>query len=63
MTLEEAWKEMESLVKEGLVRLIGISNFKPEHIERLAKVWTIKPSVHQVRQLRTLILMVQNGPR
>lgn len=39
---------MEEFRKKGLVRSIGVSSFKAEHIEELATIWTIKPSVNQV---------------
>lgn len=39
---------MEQLVKLGLVRSIGISNFNSEQIERLLRVAEIKPVTNQV---------------
>jgi diketogulonate reductase-like aldo/keto reductase len=42
------WKVMESFVKEGLVKDIGISNFSIPKIETLLKEATIIPAVHQV---------------
>lgn len=44
----DTWKEFEKLQQEGLVRSIGVSNFKIEHLEELRKHATILPSVNQV---------------
>lgn len=51
MTNVEAWKKMEDFHRRGLVRSIGLSSFNAEHIEEIAKIWTIKPSVNQVSAL------------
>lgn len=54
MTLEgsgsyiETWKAMENLVKKGLVKSIGISNFNKKQIEDVLNIATIKPVVNQV---------------
>lgn len=39
---------MESLVKLGLVKSIGLSNFNSEQIERILSVAEIKPVTNQV---------------
>ncbi|MFE9773177.1 aldo/keto reductase [Streptomyces sp. NPDC005931] len=44
----DSWKAMIALRAEGLVRSIGVSNFTPAHIERLAKETGVLPSVNQV---------------
>jgi aryl-alcohol dehydrogenase-like predicted oxidoreductase len=36
--LEEAWRAMSDLQKQGKVRWIGVSNFSPEQMERAAKI-------------------------
>ena len=46
---QETWKAMEKLYNDGLVRAIGISNFRPHHIEALMQTATIKPMVNQIR--------------
>ena len=46
--LETVWLEMENLVKEGLVRSIGVSNCNIHHLKRILKICTIKPSVNQI---------------
>ncbi|VDO03481.1 unnamed protein product [Rodentolepis nana] len=42
------WKAMEELVKEGLVRHIGLSNFNEAQIQRIFDEATIKPVVLQI---------------
>ncbi|KAF6211970.1 hypothetical protein GE061_012487 [Apolygus lucorum] len=42
------WKEMEKLQKEGLTRMIGVSNFNKGQIEKLLAVAEIVPAVNQV---------------
>jgi aldehyde reductase len=44
----ETWIEMEKLVKDGLVRSIGISNFNAAQTERILDICTIKPVTNQV---------------
>ncbi|CAD7083090.1 unnamed protein product [Hermetia illucens] len=44
----DTWKAMEQLVKKGLVRSIGLSNFNAEQTERLLKNAEVKPVTNQV---------------
>ena len=44
----DSWKAMIRLREEGLVRSIGVSNFTPEHIERLEKETGVLPAVNQI---------------
>jgi D-xylose reductase len=44
----DTWRAMEELVKDGLVRNIGISNFKVSLIRDLLYGCSIRPSVLQV---------------
>ncbi|MGP4039804.1 aldo/keto reductase [Gracilibacillus sp. D59] len=44
----EAWQALIDAQKWGLVRSIGVSNFLPEHLERLEKETGILPSVNQI---------------
>jgi 2,5-diketo-D-gluconate reductase A len=48
------WKTFEKLVAAGKARSIGLSNFKPAHIDRLLAESTIRPAVNQI-QLNPLI--------
>jgi 2,5-diketo-D-gluconate reductase A len=43
-----AWQEFVALRDEGLVRSIGVSNFKPAHLERIAGETGVTPAVNQV---------------
>ncbi len=45
----ESWKAMEELVEAGRIRAIGISNFRPHHIDALMKTARITPQVNQIR--------------
>jgi 2,5-diketo-D-gluconate reductase A len=44
----ESWRAMEQLLADGRVRAIGVSNFAPEHLERLARSAQVVPAVNQV---------------
>ncbi|PKM72175.1 MAG: 2,5-diketo-D-gluconic acid reductase [Firmicutes bacterium HGW-Firmicutes-16] len=44
----EAWQAMIEAKKRGLIRSIGVCNFLPHHIERLAKETGVLPSVNQI---------------
>ncbi|WP_120004228.1 aldo/keto reductase [Nesterenkonia muleiensis] len=44
----EAWKALEELRAEGKTRSIGVSNFLPEHLDRVAEVGSVTPAVNQV---------------
>ncbi len=43
------WKTFEKLVAAGKARSIGLSNFKPAHIDRLLAEATIRPTVNQIQ--------------
>ncbi|MCG3417673.1 aldo/keto reductase [Oceanobacillus jordanicus] len=45
---KEAWRALEDLYKQGLIRAIGVSNFQVHHLEDLAKVSEVKPMINQV---------------
>jgi len=47
-TLEEAWAELEALKAKGLIRHIGVSNFRPNTLERLLKSAKEKVEVNQI---------------
>ena len=44
----DTWRAIERLHAEGRVRAIGVSNFEPEHLERLIASSTVVPAVNQV---------------
>lgn len=45
----ETWRAFEKLYKEGKVRAIGVSNFKPHHIQNLIDNCDIVPMVNQIQ--------------
>lgn len=44
----EAWQAMIEARKRGYIRSIGVSNFLPEHLERLIRETGVAPSMNQV---------------
>ncbi|MDQ1677991.1 MAG: 2,5-diketo-D-gluconate reductase [Actinomycetota bacterium] len=44
----ETWKAMEKMYESGRVRAIGVSNFQPHHLRRVAQEATVTPAVNQV---------------
>jgi diketogulonate reductase-like aldo/keto reductase len=48
VTLEETWSAMESLVDEGLVRAIGLSDIDVDGTRRIVSASRIKPAVVEV---------------
>ncbi|MCG0632195.1 oxidoreductase [Lactiplantibacillus plantarum] len=44
----EAWQALINAQKLGLIRSIGVSNFLPEHLERLNKETGVLPVINQV---------------
>ena len=44
----DAWRGLCRLLDEGLVRAIGVSNFKPAHLERLLEATGVAPDVNQI---------------
>jgi len=44
----QAWESLLKLREEGLARAVGVSNFKPAHIDRLLEATGIAPEVNQV---------------
>lgn len=45
----ETWRAFEKLYKDGKVRAIGVSNFKPHHIQNLIDNCEIVPMVNQIQ--------------
>jgi 2,5-diketo-D-gluconate reductase A len=47
-TTLEAYRALETLLADGRVRAIGVSNFTGEHLERLAAGSTVVPAINQI---------------
>ncbi len=44
----EAYRALETLLADGRVRAIGVSNFMPEHLDQLADDTSIVPAINQI---------------
>lgn len=44
----DAYRALEKLLADGRVRAIGVSNFMPEHLERLLAETSVVPAVNQI---------------
>ena len=44
----EAWRGLLRLLEDGKVRAIGVSNFKPAHLDRLLEETGVAPHVNQI---------------
>lgn len=44
----ESYRALERLLEQGRVRAIGVSNFMPEHLERLLAESSVVPAVNQI---------------
>lgn len=44
----QAWAELVDAQQRGVVRQIGVSNFLPEHLERLERETGVRPVVNQI---------------
>jgi len=44
----EAYRALETLLKDGKVRAIGVSNFMVDHLDRLLATATVVPAVNQI---------------
>ena len=47
-TLLGTWNAMIKLYKDGRIRAIGVSNFRPHHIEHLVRNTSVVPMVNQI---------------
>jgi 2,5-diketo-D-gluconate reductase A len=45
----DAWRGLVKLLEDGKVRAIGVSNFKPAHIDRLLDATGVAPHVNQIQ--------------
>lgn len=44
----QAWRELEKLYDEGLIKAIGVSNFEPDQLVDLISFNRIKPAINQI---------------
>ena len=44
----EAYRALQTLLADGKVRAIGVSNFMPAHLEQLLQATTVVPAVNQI---------------
>ena len=44
----ESWRAMAEMLADGKIRAIGVSNFLPEHLDRLAAESAVVPAVNQI---------------
>jgi 2,5-diketo-D-gluconate reductase A len=44
----ESWRAMAEMLADGRIRAIGVSNFLPEHLDRLAAESAVVPAVNQI---------------
>ncbi|MFE0426630.1 aldo/keto reductase, partial [Streptomyces sp. NPDC058953] len=44
----ETWRAFEKILAEGRARAIGVSNFLPEHLDRLVGESSVVPAVNQI---------------
>jgi 2,5-diketo-D-gluconate reductase A len=44
----EAWKTLVELQQQGRVKSIGVSNFNPDHLDRIIEATGVKPVVDQI---------------
>lgn len=42
------WAQMEDILASGKVKAIGVCNWSIQYLEKLKKVWRVKPAVNQV---------------
>lgn len=45
---QQAWKELETLYRDGRVKAIGVCNFEQDQLEELLDLAEIKPAVNQI---------------
>ncbi len=45
---EQSWIELSKIYEEGLVRAVGVSNFKEHHLDKLKEISDLTPAVNQV---------------
>jgi len=46
--LQEVWKELEGVQRDGLTKSIGVSNARVHQLKEILKIATVKPAVNQI---------------
>ena len=59
----EAYRALETLLTDGKVRAIGVSNFMVEHINALLEQATVVPTVNQIECHPYFRTATRSGPR
>ncbi|GLD92306.1 hypothetical protein PINS_up000839 [Pythium insidiosum] len=44
----DAWRALEDMQAQGLLRDIGVSNYSEAHLRKLAETWRVPPAVNQI---------------
>ena len=55
------WRTFEKLHADGLARAIGVSNFTPAHLERLAAETSVVPAVNQIQISPAIVRLEQRA--
>lgn len=53
-TYVAAWLDFEEMQAQGLIRSIGVSNFMPEHLDRIVAQGSVVPAINQIELHPTL---------
>ena len=53
-TFVQAWLDLEEIRSQGLATSIGVSNFMPEHLEKVLDQGSVVPAVNQIEVHPTL---------
>jgi len=48
ITIKEAWVKMEEVHKSGKAKAIGVSNFRPQDLDEILSIASVKPAVNQI---------------
>lgn len=55
------WRAFEQLHADGLARAIGVSNFKPAHLDRLLAETSVVPAVNQIQISPAIVRLEQRA--
>jgi len=62
----DSWRALAQLLRDGRVRAIGVANFHPRHITRIADITGVLPQVNQIERhpfLQQARLLAAHGSR